>query len=220
MTQSTDAIPRVAPTELAAMIAPASTALVVIDIQHDFAAPDGAMGLLGLDLGAVPATLERIHATIAAARAAGATLAFARVVTTPAADSRALRLLTQRKGYPADALAVCRDGTPGVDYYQVSPRPGDIEVAKRLYSAFAGTGFEADLRARGIDTLVVVGLTTDCCVDATVRDAFHRDFNVFVVADACDAYDPAVHASSLAALQAHCALVTDTDAVRAAWSPR
>jgi nicotinamidase-related amidase len=220
MTHEPDSIARVAPAELAGMLDAARTALVVIDIQDDFAAPDGAMGRLGLDLSAVPQALERIHATIAAARAAGATLAFARVVTTPEADSRALRLLTQRKGYPAESLAVCRDGTPGAGYYQVRPQPGDIEVRKRLYSAFAGTRFDEDLRARGIDTLVVVGLTTDCCVDATVRDAFHRDFNVFVVADACDAYDPAVHRSSLAALQAHCALVTDTDAVCAAWAPR
>ncbi len=220
MPRQPDSVPRVAPGELPGMIAPVHSALVVIDIQEDFAAPDGAMGRIGVDLGAVPPTLERIHATIAAARTAGATLAFVRVVTTPESDSRALRLLTQRKGRDAESIAVCRDGTPGVGYYQVSPLPGDIEVSKRLYSAFAGTNFDADLRARGIDTLVVVGLTTDCCVDATVRDAFHHDYSVFVVADACDAYDADVHLSSLTALQAHCALVTDAADVCAAWAAR
>jgi hypothetical protein len=70
MTHELDSIPRVAPAELAGMLDAARTALVVIDIQDDFAAPDGAMGRLGLDLSAVPSTLERIHATIAAARPA------------------------------------------------------------------------------------------------------------------------------------------------------
>jgi len=220
MSDQTQTVPRVPAAELAGMIEPARTALVVIDVQDDFAAPDGAMGRLGLDFSGLPLALAHVHEAIAAARQAGATLAFVRVLTTPESDSRALRLLTQRKGYPAESLAICREGTPGAGYYQVSPRPGDIEVGKRLYSAFAGTRFDADLRERGIDTLVVVGLTTDCCVDSTVRDAFHRDYNVFVVADACDAYDAAVHASSLRALQSHCALVTDTAALCAAWSGR
>jgi nicotinamidase-related amidase len=77
---------------------------------------------------------------------------------------------------------------------------------------------DAQLRARGIDTLVVVGFTTDCCVDCTVRDAFHHDYNVFVVADACAAYEEDLHYGALNGLSKNCALLTETEAVLGAWS--
>ena len=64
-----------------------------------------------------------------------------------------------------------------------------MEVEKPLYSSFVGTDLDARLRARGIDKLVIAGFTTDCCVDCTVRDAFHRNYDVFIVADACASYE-------------------------------
>ncbi|MFD2137033.1 cysteine hydrolase family protein [Novosphingobium resinovorum] len=98
------------------------------------------------------------------------------------------------------------------------PQPGDIEVSKLVYSSFHGTDLEQQLRTRGIDTLVMTGLTTECCVDSTTRDAFHRDFHTFVVSDACAAYEPDLHAHALKALAANTSLLVTTDAVMAAWS--
>ncbi len=204
----------------AEMVAPGRTALVVIDVQEDFCSPAGVLGKVGVDLSMVDAPLAKIQALIAAARGAGVTLAFARVMTRKSTDSQALKLFYLRQGRSLDQLELCRIGTSGVDYYVVAPEQGDIEVEKVQYSSFMGTQFEHDLRARDIDTLVVVGFTTDCCVDTTVRDAFHRNFNVFVVDDATAAYDPALHEGSLAALGAHCALVVGTDQLLGAWTPR
>ena len=202
---------------LAEMIAPARTALAVIDIQGDFAAPDGAMGRVGGDLSEVEAVIDRAERLIAAARAAGATVMFARVVTTPETDAPNLTAFYRRKGYGEDAAGICRAGTPGADYYRVAPQSGDIEVEKPLFSSFVGTDLEAQLRARGVDTLVVLGLTTDCCVDCTARDAFHRGYNVFIAADACAAYDEETHRAALHGLAKNCALLVETDAVVAAW---
>jgi nicotinamidase-related amidase len=201
------------------MIVPARTALLVIDVQIDFVAPDGPMGSAGVDMSAIPPALDRIQRIIAAARAAGATLGFVRVVTRPETDSDALKLLMARKGLPPESVALCRDGTPGADYYQVRPLPGDLEIQKTLFSSFVGTPLEEQLRERDIDTLVVVGFTTECCVDCTVRDAFHRNFNVFIVADACAAYSPSLHYGALESLALNCALLTEADAVLEAWSP-
>jgi biuret amidohydrolase len=212
-------LPTVAGDVLAPMIAPARTALLVIDVQIDFVAPDGPMGSAGVDMSAIPPALDRIHPVIAAARAAGATVGFVRVVTRPETDSDALKLLMARKGLPPESVALCRDGTPGADYYQVRPLPGELEIQKALFSSFVGTRLEEQLRERGIDTLVVVGFTTECCVDCTVRDAFHRNFNVFIVADACAAYSPSLHYGALESLALNCALLTESDAVLEAWSP-
>ena len=203
---------------LAEMIAPARTALAVIDIQGDFAAPDGAMGHVGCDLSEVEAVIDRAERLIAAARAAGATVMFARVVTTPETDAPNLTAFYRRKGYGEDAAGICRAGTPGADYYRVAPQSGDIEVEKLLFSSFVGTDLEAQLRARNVDTLVVLGLTTDCCVDCTARDAFHRGFHVFVVQDACSAYGEALHRAALSGLEKNVALLTTTDEVERAWA--
>jgi nicotinamidase-related amidase len=210
--------PLVVPDELAGMIPPTRTALLVIDVQRDFAAPDGAMARAGSDMSRVLPALERIEALVGLARRAGATLAFARVLTRPETDSAALKLLNARKGGDTEDIAICREGEPGAEPWRVAPEAGEIAVAKRLYNAFYGTDLEAQLRSRGVDTLVVVGFSTQCCVDATCRDAFHRDFNLFVVSDATDAYDEDAQRATLMALRESCALITDADAVTAAWT--
>jgi nicotinamidase-related amidase len=210
--------PSVDPVLLPRMLAPSRTALVIIDVQEDFLSPDGPAGEWGIDFGLLEPPLARIEALIPAARAAGVVPVFARVVTRPETDSTALTLLHRRKGRPDGSVALCRAGTKGADYYRIRPEPGDIEIEKLLYSSFVGTDLDAQLRARGIDTLVVAGFTTDCCVDCTVRDAFHLNYSVFLVADACAAYEAPLHWGALNGLSKNCALLTETEAVLAAWA--
>lgn len=210
-------LPHVAASELKDMLPPAHTALVVIDVQTDFAAPFGLLGQVGADLSTVEPALDRIEALIAAARKAGATVAFMRVVTRPETDPPALKTLMRRRGIPGGE-AICRIADGGADYYRVVPEPGDIEIEKLMFNSFHKTDLDEQLRARGIETLVMTGFSTDCCVDQTARDAFHRDYNVFVVSDACAAYEPDLHSGTLNVLQKNCVLLVDTDAVTAAWS--
>jgi nicotinamidase-related amidase len=199
------------------MIAPARTALIVVDVQVDFASPEGLIGRYGTDMSPAETAIGRIEELITAARKSGTTVGFMRVMTRPETDSNALKTWMARRGTP-DNAGICRIGSGGEDYYRVAPEPGDIEVSKLAYSSFHGTDFEQQLRARGIDTLVMTGLTTDCCVDSTTRDAFHRDFHTFVVSDACASFDEALHTGTLNALNQHTSLLVTTDAVVAAWS--
>jgi nicotinamidase-related amidase len=204
--------------ELAEMIDPARSALIVIDVQADFASPSGAMARRGADLSGVEGVLDNVEALIAAARRSGVCVAFARVLTSPQTDSVALKNLNARRGLAPSALDICREGDRGSDYYRVAPLPGEIEVSKRLFSAFHGADLDQRLRERNVDTLILVGLTTNCCVDATARDAFHRNFNVFVVSDATDAYGEETQRRALAALAATCGLIVATAEVRSSWS--
>jgi len=213
--EDADALPA---ERLAPMIPPSRTALLVIDVQGDFASPDGAMGYAGVDMSDVEPTIDRIERLIAAARTAGATLVFARVVTRPETDSEALKRLYIRKGYGAEAVAICRADTPGAAYYRVAPQPGDIEIEKPLFSCFVGADLDAQLTAKGVDTLVVTGLTTDCCVDCTVRDAFHRNYSCFIVDDACSAYGHDAHSAAMRGLTNNVALAVTAQAVEAAWA--
>jgi nicotinamidase-related amidase len=203
---------------LAPMIDPARSALLIIDVQEDFASPQGAMGRIGLDLSAIGAAIDQIHGITRAARLAGVQVIFARVVTRPETDTTAMRLFMERNDRdPEQEMAICRAGTSGAGYYRVEPQAGDLEIEKHLFSCFVGTRFDEQLRERKIDTLIVVGITTECCVDCTIRDAFHHNYNVFAVADACAAYDEATHHSALNGLAKNCAIVVDAARVQAAW---
>ncbi|MCT2400449.1 cysteine hydrolase family protein [Novosphingobium mangrovi (ex Huang et al. 2023)] len=216
MAEATD-LPHVAPDKLGAMLPPATTALVVVDIQTDFAAPDGLVGRFGVDMTAIEAAIDRVEDLIAAARKAGATVAFMRVVTRPETDPPVLKTLMARRGEPGGE-AICRVDDGGADYYRVSPEPGDIEIDKLMFDSFHGTDFDEQLKARGIDTVVMTGITTECCVDSTARSAFHNGYNVFVVSDACAAYEPEMHTATLNVLEKNLALLVTSDAVAGAWA--
>jgi ureidoacrylate peracid hydrolase len=203
---------------LAAWIAPARTALVIIDMQVDFAAPEGRLGQWGVDLSTVPPALEKAQALADSARKAGAPVVFVGLFTRPETDSGAWRERMRRRGGDPDSdSGLCRADDVGSDWYGPKPLPGEAVVQKARYSGFHDAPLDSVLKDLGVDTLVVAGLTTECCVDCTVRDAFHLDYHVFVAADACAAYEADVHTASLKALELNCAILVETDQVITAW---
>lgn len=200
-------------------IDPSRTALMIIDMQVDFASPAGAVGLAGADLSSVPAALAAASRLQVAARMAAATVVFVGLKTQPQTDSAAwAERIRRRGGAPEEELALCRAGTAGEEFFGPRPVAGDLVFAKRRYSAFFGGALDAMLKDRGVDFLVVCGLTTDCCVDCAVRDAFHLDYHIFLAADACAAYDSHVHDFALASLDRNFAMLVRAEEVAAAWS--
>lgn len=115
-----------------------------------------------------------------------------------------------------------RPGQPGVEIQpEVAPVAGEPLIQKRVNSAFIGTDLEQQLRDAGIDTVVIVGLTTNHCVSTTARMAGNLGFTTYVVADATAAFDRAghdgrvytaekIHAISLANLHEEFATVVTT----------
>ena len=202
-------------------IAPSRTAVVVIDIQVDFASPDGSLGRAGVDMNVVAPAVAAAERLVNLARAAGAPVVFVCLQTAAALDSPAWRERTRRRGSnPSEDSAVCRAGQRGAEFVGPTPQPGDLVIDKIRYSGFFGTNLNAGLKALGVDTMIVCGLTTECCIDSTVRDAFHLDYHVFIASDACAAYEPEVHAASLKNLELNCAILVTVDEVRAAWAER
>ena len=133
-------------------------------------------------------------------------------------------------GGPSDTLctirwsltALLRPGLPGnAIQAAAAPEPAEPVYRKNVNSAFIGTTLESDLRQDGIDTLVIVGLTTNHCVSTTVRMAGNLGFTTFVVSDATAAFArsaldgslrPAatVHSAALSDLHGEFATVVDT----------
>ncbi len=112
------------------------------------------------------------------------------------------------------ALKAFDRGNPFGDFTaELTPEADDLVVTKQYPSAFFGTGLGDTLRARGIDTILVAGLTTSGCVRATALDALCEGFAPFVVRDASADRDPAVHEGNLFDLQAKYAEVVETAAM-------
>ena len=197
-------------------IAPHRTALLLVDMQVDFASPDGAMAKAGADVAAAQAALELASILAETARAVGVPCLFARLINRDSDETDLLREWKTRRGAEED-VPLCREGTAGAEFVGPKPQPGEAVFDKSRYDAFAGTGLDAHLRGLRRDTLVIAGLTTECCVDSTTRDAFERDYHVFIAKDAVAAYAPDLHGAALKALELNCAILADSDEIVAAW---
>jgi nicotinamidase-related amidase len=202
---------------LGELIEPRRTALLVIDVQNDFCSPKGVSARAGYDLSSVEKTVDHVSELLDAARKRGALVVLIKLLTTPESDSAAANERRARMGTEGNERP-CRDHTWGAEYYRIAAQPGDIEVGKARYSSFVNTPLDFYLKSRpGLDTLVVCGLTTECCVETTVRDAFVRDYHVFVPNDATTAYSRDLHEVSLKALGIYFASIVSTEQILSCW---
>lgn len=193
------------------MTAPNSIALAVIDMQNDFVLP-GAIACVAGAQATVP-TLRRL---LGQARAEG--WAVIHVTREHRADGSDVELF--RRGAFAQGRGICVAGTRGADIVAgLSPLPGEHRLAKRRFSAFLFTEFDALLRRLGVQTLVLAGTQYPNCIRATAVDAMAHDYRVVVVTDACSAQTPEVAQANirdLCAMGILCAALEELPQVLAA----
>lgn len=207
--------------QLEQLAAPGSSpALVVVDVQRDFGDPAalGAYGLSDAALSALDDAILRIGGLVESARRLGVPVVWVELGSDPARPWRSSNWL--RGGdysAPMGEDEPCLIGTPGAEWYRMTPAEGEVRVVKRGYSGFLGTDLEQQVRAAGIDWLTVVGLTSECCVAATAQDAMQRDWPVVVPRDATAAYDLSVNEAALVQLELNVAVLSDTAEVVALW---
>jgi ureidoacrylate peracid hydrolase len=195
-------------------IAPSRAALLLVDCQFDFASPDGLMARQGYDVTVAQTALGNAALLADAARKAGVPCLFARLITRD--ETQAMREWKARRGHESDPL-LCQEGSKGAEFVGVTPLPGEAVFSKNRYNAFAGTGLDAHLKTLKRDTLVIAGLTAECCVDSTARDAFERDYHVFIASDAVAAYEPDLHSGALKALELNCATLAASADILSSW---
>lgn len=195
-------------------------ALLVVDVQRDFADPERLPWLAEDDQSRVTTAVERTAELVRSARAAGVRVVWAALEQDPDepwASSLWLRGISHEPREVRLAQEPCLTGTSGAEWFGVTPHPGEEVVVKRRYSAFQGTALAERLRSHGVTWLTVCGLTTECCVDATVRDGFQLGFRTVVAADSTASYQRDQHTHTLDVLAQHAAVVATADAVAAAW---
>lgn len=195
-------------------------ALVVVDVQRDFCDPGRLPWLDEEARSRVSSAVTRVSWLVERARATGVRVVWVRLEQDPESpwwSSLWLRGLLDASTAGRLPREPCVAGTTGAEWFRVSPAPGEDVVVKRRYSAFHGTGLDALLRSRGITWLAVCGLTTDCCVDATVRDGFQAGYRTFLIADATASYLRESQEHTLTVLAKHSASVVTADTVAQVW---
>jgi len=171
------------------VVDPCATAIIVVDMQNDFAAPGGMFDRAGIPIDAIQAIVEPIRVVLDAGRAAGMRAVFLKMqfvadlsdAGPPDAPNR-IKHRPLRAGEPMQTPTgvsgrILVEGTWNTEIVSaLTPEPDDLVVAKHRYSGFYETDLDRLLRAAGIDTLVFTGATTSVCVESTLRDAFYRDY--------------------------------------------
>ncbi len=179
-------------------INPATTALVIIDLQNDFIAPDGAYARGGDKSAKAAALPEKIAKVAKALKAKGGMVAASLFTLWPDAKGEPMiapHLLALRPYLTKGDFAPGSRGQANVD--SLVPLV-DVNVCKVAYSAFFNTQLDWVLSHANIDTVVVCGIVTNGGVASTVRDAHMREYHTFVLEDGCAAFRDEVHAGSIA----------------------
>jgi nicotinamidase-related amidase len=192
-------------TNLLDSLTPARTALLVIDMQRDFLLPEGYAAQAGLDIAPLVAAIRPIEKLLAVGRKAGLLIVHTREGHVPdLSDCPPYKLERSRRAGaeigskgPLGRLLV--RGEPGHDFVEaLRPLEREIVIDKPGYSAFVHTGLQQMLTKRGIETLILTGVTTEVCVSSTLRTAIDLGYRCITVSDACASGNPDLHKAVLA----------------------
>ncbi|WP_441231255.1 cysteine hydrolase family protein [Tardiphaga sp. 215_C5_N2_1] len=185
-----------------------TTALVIIDMQRDFMEPGGFGETLGNDVSQLASAVAPIGAVLKAARETGMMVVHTREGHLPdLSDAPPAKIErgapSLRIGDPGPMGRILIRGEAGHDIIPtLYPVEGEIVIDKPGKGAFYATTLGADLKARDIDTLLVCGVTTEVCVNTTVREANDRGYRCIVISDGCASYFPEFHEMGLKMIKA------------------
>ncbi|ANX03773.1 cysteine hydrolase family protein [Immundisolibacter cernigliae] len=182
---------------------PASSALIVIDMQRDFLEPGGFGAMLGNDVSLLRSAIVPCQRLLEVARKAGMLVIHTREGHRPDLSDAPPAKLARGKGPtrigdlgPMGRILI--RGEPGHDFIpELYPLPGEVVLDKPGKGSFCQTDLALILANRGIRSLLVAGVTTEVCVHTTVREANDRGFECVVVSDAVASYFPEFHRVAL-----------------------
>lgn len=219
-------------------LSPRRAAVIVVDMQNDFASAGGMFERAGIDISAIRAAIAPTARVLRSARAAGMKVVYLKMGFRPdlsdaGAPDSPNRLKHARLNIGDEVSAP--NGTTGrilirdtwntdiID--ELTPAPGDAVVYKHRFSGFFETGLDDLLRADDVEALVFVGATTSVCVESTMRDAMFRDYHCILVTDCMAepigaAMPYTCHDASLLVAQVLFGSTTDSERLLAAFAVR
>ena len=206
-------MPDVAATPFNYRFAPASTALIVIDMQRDFIEPGGFGETLGNNVQLLAAIVPTVRELIGWCRTHGISVIHTREAhrTNLSDCAPAKRLRGDPKLRIGDSGPMGRiliDGEPGADIVaELLPLPSETVIVKPGKGAFYATALGDVLRIQGITHLLFAGVTTEVCVQTTMREANDRGYECLLVEDATESYFPQFKQAALEMIRAQGGIV-------------
>ena len=192
---------------------PAATALVIIDMQKDFVEPGGFGESLGNDVSLLQAIIPASQSVLHAWRANGGLVVHTREAhrpdladCPPAKRNRGNPSL--RIGDPGPMGRILIAGEPGNQIIEaLAPIDGEIVIDKPGKGAFYATELQSTLQQLGIRTLLFMGVTTEVCVQTSMREANDRGYDCLLLEDCTESYFPAFKAAAVEMIRAQGAIV-------------
>lgn len=175
---------------------PGHIALIVIDMQRDFLEPDGFGAMLGNDVAMLAQIVPAVARLLQTARRLGLPVVHTREAHRPDLSDcppakRARGSCRLRIGDRGPMGRILVNGEPGAAIIEsLQPWPGELDLAKPGKGAFYATTLDAYLRERDVTHLLFAGVTTEVCVQTTMREANDRGYECLLVADATESYFP------------------------------
>ncbi len=196
-------------------------ALLVVDVQNDFAAEGGMMDREGGDLSMSQGIIPRLQQLIDEAHGAGVPVIFIRNVynTDPNWYLSDVWLEQAKRARQGSYVihSICAPDSWAGDFYKVQPTEKDVIVTKHRFSAFQDTDLDLILRSRGIRTLIMTGIATNVCVESTARDGFFRDYYIVFTSDCTATYSKEDHEGTLSNIRRYFGEVVAADEVSGCW---
>lgn len=181
-----------------------SPALLVLDMQNEFLLGSGQLQAWG-----GPAIISNVTKLIAAFRDAGALVIFSRHICLEPRKHQGQLAIMERVSNAPDLL---RDGSKGAEFHgAVRPSGGDLVITKYRYSAFYDTPLDTVLRINQVSDVIITGVATNICCEATAHDAFFRGYGVAFAIDATGGTDEAAHLATLKNIQLSYGRLVTTD---------
>ena len=176
---------------------PRTTALVLIEFQNDFTSEGGSLHAAVSDVMQATHTVENARKALDAARTAGLTVVHSPISFQPGYFEITAHPYGILKGV-VDSNSFVK-GTWGCEFVNdLAPENGEIILeGKRGLDAFGSTNLDFILRSKGIQTVVLAGFLTNCCVESTMRSAYEKGFEVYTLTDAVAATSLPEHENAI-----------------------
>jgi nicotinamidase-related amidase len=199
------------------ILVPRYSALLIVDMQRDFCDYGFGAEQAGRDIGPTRSLIPGLSDLLSTARRCGVLVCHVVFDTQPALTSSETWVAQRRRStYSAEDL--CLHGSQGAEVIaELAPRDGEPMIHKHRYSGFKGTDLLMILRTRRIRSCVVVGVSTNVCVESTARDAFEHDHHVVIPRDGVASWNQRLHEASLETIAHRFGTVTTLQDISRSW---